>query len=35
MFPVEKNEKTKPVASTVPAEGTSNKVSHTERSLGG
>ena len=35
MFPVEKNEKNKPVASSVPAEGTSNKVSHTERSLGG
>ncbi|TIQ49898.1 MAG: cytochrome c oxidase assembly protein, partial [Mesorhizobium sp.] len=35
MFPVEKNEKNKPVASSAPADGTSNKVSHTERSLGG
>ncbi|TIO07171.1 MAG: cytochrome c oxidase assembly protein [Mesorhizobium sp.] len=35
MFPVEKNEKNKPVVSSAPVKDKSNKVSHTEGSLGG
>ncbi|GLS37785.1 cytochrome c oxidase assembly protein CtaG [Mesorhizobium tianshanense] len=35
MFPIEKNEKDKPVVSSAPVKGKSNKVSHTEGSLGG